>query len=297
MNNSDICSKEENASDNVFTGEEIDKFCEINMPSSEEQDPIRFIDEILKFPSIKGLFNNFIDEKFNISFCSEDSKPIIIPANGKNSKFKFQITCPKRGRPSFNKKRPRHGGTDFDNIQIKIQVHYFNFIVNLSNDALRAEFGDKTTYSFKKINHKFKKSIYSKYLNKLKTLPIKEILKMEISPKYKYCDKDCNASILNKVCNISPFLDRFFNIKYLEFFNNFYFKESECINKVFFEGKEIGLSKGTKPFYDLIQKYPKDKELLIKYAKGLYFNGYDSLIGYNSFKTLKFSDGSTESKE
>jgi len=193
----------------------------------------------------------------------------------------------KRGRQSENCKKPQHICTDFDNLQRKIQVHFFTFIINLSNDAIKAVLGSNTQYNFKQIDYKLKILISHEHVTNLHKLAIKDILKMRISPRNKNYSDFINNEILNKVCNLSKLLENFFDIKYLEFFNDFYFNEEKETNKIIFEGKEIPFSKETKNFYHLLKKYENYKTLLIDSAKSVYFYGYDALIRNNSFVTSK----------
>ena len=200
----------------------------------------------------------------------------------------------KRGKISTKEKKNGnkkvkivHSSADFDNLLRKIQVHYLTFIINLSNDALRFEFGEKTKYNFKQIDYKNKKLINHNYLNNLKCCTIKQLLQMKISPKNtKHFEYD-NLITLSKVCKESAFLDEFFNVKFLDFFNKFYYDEDKKIDKILFLGKEIIFSNHTKPFYFLIQKYENHKNLLINAVRRAYFYGYNTLIGNNSFKIIK----------
>ncbi len=192
-----------------------------------------------------------------------------------------------RGKQPEKIKKTQHLGTDFDNIQRKIQVHFFTFIINVSNDAIKAVLGSKTPYQFKQIAHKFKISISHENVNKLHKSAIKDILKNQISPKNKNFSKFINNDIFNSVCNLSKLLEKFFNIKYLDFFNDFYFNKEKETNKIIFEGQEIPFSKETKTFYHLLKKYENDKDLLIDSAKSVYFYGYDTLVRNNSFITFK----------
>ena len=193
----------------------------------------------------------------------------------------------KRGRQTNTCKKTQHLSTDFDNLQRKIQVHFFNFIINLCNDAIKAELGSKTPYKFKQINYKLKILISHENVNKLHKLAIKDLLKMEISPKNKKYSKFINTYILNAVCHLSKLLENFFEINYLEFFNDFYFNEEKETNQIIFEGKKIPFSKGTENFYHLLKKNENSKTLLIDSAKSVYFYGYDKLIKKNSFVTSK----------
>lgn len=49
-----------------------------------------------------------------------------------------------------------HAANDVDNILVKIQTDFLNFIINISNDTLFTEFG-KNQYNFKKISYAIKK--------------------------------------------------------------------------------------------------------------------------------------------
>ena len=188
-----------------------------------------------------------------------------------------------RGKQTEKIKKTKHSSTDFDNVQRKIQVHFFTFIINLSNDAIKAEFDSKTQYQFKQIDYKSKILISHENVNKLHKSAIKDILKKKISPKNTKYSEFINTDILNFVCKKSDLLKKFFNINYLVFFNDFYFNEEKETNKIIFEGKEIPFSKKTKNFYHLLKKYENDKTLLIDTAKSIYFYGYDTLIRNNSF--------------
>ena len=207
------------------------------------------------------------------------------------------INYKKRGRFCRKDKKNTHLSSDFDNLQRKIQVHFLTFVVNLCNDALKVELQDKYIGSFKQIDYQIKKVINHKYVNQLHLMSIKELLKMKISPKNKNFSEDTNLVILQKVSEDSTFLKEFFDIKYLEFFDKFYFNEEKEINRIYFQGKEIVFSKKTKPFYHLIKKYESQKNLLIDSAKSIYFYGYNSLIGNNSFKTMRNERKKIEQKE
>ena len=209
------------------------------------------------------------------------------PVPNRNSPLFRILSKKKRGKPNEKSKKSPHLSTDFDNLQRKIQVHFFTFIINLSNDAIKAVLGSKTPYNFKQIDYKLKIKISHTDVSNLHKLAIKDILKMKISPKNKNFSEFINNEILNAVCQLSKLLEKFFNIKYLEFFNDFYFNEEKETNKIVFEGKEIPFSKETKNFYHLLKKYENYKTLLINSAKRVYFYGYDTLIRNNSFITFK----------
>lgn len=175
----------------------------------------------------------------------------------KNKEKKLLLyTKRKRGRKTNKiKKVNSHTANDFDNILVKIHADFLNFIINLSNDALRAQFGNNQHYNFKKISYSLKKSINYSELIKYKAISIKEIIGLEISKKYKIEDKKINEKILNEVCNLSTWLNDFFNLKYLNFFEYYYNEGNPLKNKLCFQNKDIILSDKTKSFYNLLLKY------------------------------------------
>ena len=253
----------------VYNGKYEHYIKEKNFPSYEE---------VLKIFSFKNKDND--DEEQYLTENKLTTNTISI--------FPFTvINQKKRGKVSLIMKKTHHLSTDFDNLQRKIQVHFFTFIINLSNDVLKAVFGQKTSYNFKQIDYQLKKLISHKFVNKLHSFTIKDLLNMKISPKNKNHSQFTNKDTLNKVCKHSKLLDNFFDLKYLEFFNKFYFNKEKGANKIVFEGKEIMLSNKTKNFSYLLKKYENYQNLLIDSAKSVYFYGYDTLIGNNSFITLK----------
>lgn len=169
------------------------------------------------------------------------------------------------------KVRRRNRKEDFDNILVKIQVHFINFIINVSNDIIKFIF-KKQKYSFKQIDYKYKRNASFENFNKLKEVPIKEILSKEISSKYKLIPKSTNSNILSIVTSSTQWLNNFFNINYLEFFS-IYYNNCKPLKKIEFQGNKIFLSPKTKSFYALLRKNKSLKELIISVVQDAYFNG------------------------
>ena len=201
----------------------------------------------------------------------------IIIDNSKNRKF-ITKKLDNKNKSKLNKKR-KHESSSRDNMKTKIQVHFFSFIINISNDALLTEFNKKKRYNFKRIDYKIKQKANQELFEKLKNSCIKNVIKMNISPKFKKYSEDYNKKMLNKVYNISTWLDKFFDMNYLRLFN-YYYNNHKPLNKILFEGKEIRLSEKTKCFYDLLEKNPKDKIDLINTIKSEYNSGSDILFFY-----------------
>jgi hypothetical protein len=213
------------------------------------------------------IFENL--SQINKSNCQNDlSKSNIFIKN----KIYFEIKH--RGRKGIKLLNNKtHRKSDFDNILAKIQVHFINFIINLSNDVLKIIKGNNFRKTFKNINYDFKKKINIDYIKKLQSYSIKDILINDISSKYTTLPKNFNEKLINEVCNSSNWLEEFFNMKYISLFK-YYYNNEKTIN-----GKEIIFSSKTKSFKDLLEKKKNEdiKDLIVDAVKSAYFNGYNSL--------------------
>ena len=180
-----------------------------------------------------------------------------------------------------------HGKDNFDNLQTKIQVHFLSFIINLSNDVISSELELKKDYKFKQIDYSIKKKVNFNNSSEFKKSNIKDILEKEISKKIKKYPKDINQNLIKKGIDSSSWLEKFFNMKYLDLFNDYYYNKEEPLKEFNFGEKKIVLSNKTKSFYDLLHKKGNEnlKNELSDTAKRVYFYGYNKLIGKNAFES------------
>jgi hypothetical protein len=202
-----------------------------------------------------------------------------IEKTNKSPKFCFKLKHGRGKKPEngcLEMKRSRHLNTHFDNLQIKIQVNYINFIINLSNDVLFLIFKEKRKYNIKDIDHAFKIDVSRRNFDFLKSSKIKDVLGKNISNKYKTYKKNFNKELLDEVCQKSPLLNDFFNLNYLDLFRCYY-NDQKQIDKISFCEQIITLSKKTqkKTFYELLLKNKNIKKELINAVKNVYFNGKD----------------------
>ena len=234
--------------------------------------------------------SNFNHEPFltSNSISSEESQNLynlnLINSrnNQKEKKFKTTIVLKrKRGRkegemhynkkPSLKNKNNNkiiiHDNTTLDNLQRKINVHFLSFLINISNDALKNEIKGQN-FNFKPIDYKIKQKIDEIFFKKIKTLSLKEILEMDISPKFSNYKKDENKNTLNNICKLSNnWLNNFFNMTYLDLLDYYY--TDQKINKIKIHGKEIFFSEKTKSFYDLLNT--KKNEYIKEQLKDVLF--------------------------
>ena len=177
-----------------------------------------------------------------------------------------------------------HGNKDFDNLERKIQVHYIRFIINFSNDALKAENISKC-YKFKQIDTSIKETINYIHVKKLRQSSIGDIIQKDISNKYKRYDKSENRKIFKKVVASSEWLRELFMMNYLELFN-YYYNQEKPLRKLVFKNKEIYLSIKTKSFFDLLEIYDDIRNELIDTVNRIYYNDNSQEISWSNSNYL-----------
>lgn len=244
--------------------------------------------------AIKEVFltNKNIEEHKEDEENENDNK--MIQKTKKNKKKIFEAKRLKnRGRKRKAKELAKknnkvHGKNDYDNVITKIQVHFINFIRNLTNDIIHKELNKDKEFFFKDIQYMIKKNINFQNMEKIKSLKIEDILCKPISKKFKSLDEDYNKLVYNKINKIIKgkkhldFLNEFFNMDYEILFRT-YFNDSKKILKFKIKEKEIIFSNKTKPFYKLIEKRNElVKKLFIKYCKRAYFGIDEENENYNS---------------
>ena len=220
---------------------------------------------------------------------NEENKKVALFTTRKNRLFKIEKNK-KRGRKS-RKKKKFHLKSDFDNVLTKIQIHFLNFLINISNDVLKATL-TKNNLHFKHINYNFKKKITYEHIKHLKTVPIKELLEKDISSKYRKYSKDFNSKILQQVIPSSKWLEEFFNMKYLSLFR-IYYNNCKPLKQINFNGKNINLSLNTKSFFNLLKKnrIKLMRTKIISTAQDAYFDGYKNMDAkFHVIKTEEIKD-------
>ena len=215
-------------------------------------------------------------------------------SNKKHNKFKTKKRK-ERGRKVNSEKilGKKHEKDASDNIQTKIQVHFINFLTDVVNDIVKAEFDSKFLSNlmennkndnkkkkslddlFRYITYAEKKKISYGYLKDILQKPIKNIITKKVSSKYKNFKDNYNEILYEKLKSGSKrFLD-FVNMKYIDVFINYYYNEEKPLKIINFEGKNINLSKNTKAFEDLLIKNKNLKKQIIDEVKYIYLNEYN----------------------
>ena len=201
-----------------------------------------------------GLNTEPIDNKIKIVINNSDEI-----VNKKNSH---------RGRKrKKNKSKGKiHSKFESDNMFLKVNGHYINFITDYVNtilDILDCE------YKFLPINYKDKISIDIKYFSELKNSNIGEILKKDISPRYSIQPKDNNKNSFENLINKNSIINKLLSENYLNLFKNVYYKSERNINlSKYGININIKLAKNkVKMFKDLLEK--KENKANAEYIKKL----------------------------
>lgn len=200
-----------------------------------------------------------------------------------DSLIKLYTKISRRGKKRLRDSNKNfHGNKDFDNLQRKIQVHFLSFTINFTNDALESV--DKIcNYNFKQINQKYKITVNYKHILQLKNSTLKDLLSLEISEKYKKYKTSYNKELLEIIED--EWLNELFNINYLDLFR-LYYNDKKPLGKIVLRDREIILSKKTKSFFYLLEKYKYLKQDIINTAERVYFNGIDNFPTLFSTRTM-----------
>ncbi len=191
----------------------------------------------------------------------------------KNINFKT-VLYHKRGRKQIVEKVKKnfHGSGDFDNIQRKIQVYFFNFLINLANDIIKSLLGKKSKYCFKDVKYEYKKVVNHNYAEKLKLYKYSDILQMKVSSKNRNFGENANKETYLEICKINPLFQKIFDKNYLYIFRKYFCEIKNGQKIIDFEGFIIELSPLTKGLSFLLSKNFDLKKKFIDVVNNIYFS-------------------------
>ena len=220
--------------------------------------------------------NQSISSEFNISLAPVSSINLLFEEQNAGPTiaspiFRTGLPKMKRGRKfENNSKKETHDSKSYDNILIKIQVHYMNFIISFINDCIRA-FNKSKKLFFKKFNTDIKKKISKMSFDSIKNSTINEILSnIKISRKYKKFDPYYNKVNLNILLK-DDWFKKLFGMKFLDLFR-YYYNDKEPFTEILLFDKIITLSKDTKPFFKLIERNKEISQRIIEITEIDYLN-------------------------
>jgi hypothetical protein len=157
----------------------------------------------------------------------------------KSTKIKSVLGRKKREETISQQEGSSHGIYAEDNIYIKVQTHYLNFIIEFLNCILPHLNYNKKLF---KLDKEFKTNIKKNNLKNNESLYDKcigEIISNKISKKYRSINDQANAN--KNICDEikkNPILNKILSENYLIFFKKFYYNSGIFINL-----KDYGLFK------------------------------------------------------
>ena len=175
----------------------------------------------------------------------------------------------KRGRKALKESKRQHNALDQDNIIRKIQVHFLSFIIYFCNDLILTFLPSHKDLAFKNIQYELKKTVNHAYIENLKKKNIGDILQLKASPKNKKFSGNINKITFDKICQLNPFLKAFFEMSYLDMFNNYYCQNQREIDV---GGYKVKLSQRTRLFIDLVSKNVSSAEKIKEIAEEYFIN-------------------------
>jgi len=234
--------------------------------------------------------HNVIEE--NASINKKNNIILEVEKENKNSKLKEtpKKKCLGRKRKEETISQPEsfsHTMYQDDNISVKIQRHFFNFIICFLN-CLLVHF--KYNKKLSKLSQKVKINTKKKNIDSLNDKTIESIVSNEISKKYKLKNINSNKIICEQMKNDSK-LNEILSENCLTFFKKFYYKcdsyanilrdyKIDVTDKIFTED--------VKNFDDLLKAQEKRGNMYITSIKNVVQKKYlpGSIFKVNSFRKL-----------
>ena len=159
-----------------------------------------------------------------------------------------------------------------DNMSIKIQRHFLNFIIQSLNCIFPHCNHHKKLFN---LNYEFKKNIKKENVESLIDKTIGDIISNTISKKYKSIKDKTNAN--KKICEEikDPVLNKILSLNFLVFFKKFYFDTYSYINlKEYGLDKDIIFTKDVKNFKHFLKENKKRGNKYIMSIKSHVYKKY-----------------------
>ena len=223
-------------------------------------------------------FSNFVPNFFDIDENENIDELYFINPNRINNhriNFRIELLKKKRGKKrNETSKKAEHTSWSIDNIIIKVQTYFLNFVISFLNDCVLT-FYKTQKYIFLKFDRAETNKVSKEQMNKMKNSTIKDLLeKVKISGKYKQYDKNTNKKNLDALSKESWF-QQIFDMKFLYLFS-YYYNNVQPLKELKIFGRKVILSEGTKTFNSLLQKNKIMEDKITKYTIEIYFDGVNS---------------------
>jgi hypothetical protein len=176
----------------------------------------------------------------------------------------------KRGKKrNKESKKAEHTSSNIDNIIVKVQAYFINFIISFLNDCVLNYYKNQK-YKFLNLARAEKLKVSKEQMNKMKNSTIKDLLEnVKISKKYKQYNEDTNKKNLDALIK-EPWFQQIFDMKFLDLFV-YYYNNEQPLKEITLFGRKV-MFKTTKSFSDLLKKNKKNEDQIVKFTKVIYFD-------------------------
>ena len=295
-------SRDENFSKDGFSEDDSGNIYNINSHSKEsniDRDNVNFSNFIENFP--KDFFEIFVTNEKEENASNSQLNNLIIEMESKNknsTKIKMPLISQEnisennsnKGKKHIGRKKnvekvnesegSSHNMYSNDNISVKIQTHFLNFIIQSLN-CIFSHCNYKKKLS--KLDYEFKKDVTKENVEYLKNETIGNIISNnKISKKYTSINDKSEANkIICEEIKDNPILNKILSLNYLVFFKKFYYNSDSYINlKDYGLDKDITFTKDAKNFKHFLKENEKrgnqyimsiKRHVLKKYLPGSIF--------------------------
>ena len=188
-------------------------------------------------------------------------------------KFRNKREGKKRNKES---KKAEHTSSNIDNVIVKVQTYFLNFIISFLNDCVLTFYRNQK-FSFLKFARAEKCKVSKEQMNKMKNSTIKDLLETVKSSKkfkqYNKDNKDTNKNNLNTLIK-EQWFQKIFDMKFLDLFA-YYYNNEQPLKEITLFGRKV-IFKTTESFSALLKKNKKIEDQIVKFTKVIYFDDNNS---------------------
>ena len=195
---------------------------------------------ISSYLSMDKIFE-FEPNSSNTDKRENDDSLLFIKSTGINKDrpyFKTEMLKQKRGKKrNKESKKAVHTSSNIDNIIVKVQTYFLNFMISFLNDCVLALYKNRK-YTFLKLDRAEKLKVSKEQMNKIKNSSIKDLLEeVKISKKYKQYNEDTNKKNLDTLIK-EPWFQKIFDMKILDLFV-YYYNNEQPLKEITLFGKKV----------------------------------------------------------
>ena len=195
---------------------------------------------ISSYLSMDKIFE-FEPNSSNTDKRENDDSLLFIKSTGINKDrpyFKTEMLKQKRGKKrNKESKKAVHTSSNIDNIIVKVQTYFLNFMISFLNDCVLALYKNQK-YTFLKLDRAEKLKVSKEQMNKIKNSSIKDLLEeVKISKKYKQYNEDTNKKNLDALIK-EPWFQKIFDMKILDLFV-YYYNNEQPLKEITLFGKKV----------------------------------------------------------